>query len=132
MKFSIRHFCFLAAALLMLLLASDACAQCPMCKAALTSSQEGRALSEGFNRGILFLLSVPFLTLALIGFRILRARNAAAPQDKRQKEKGESTDSPFSKNFLLEKQDVEALQRREMSVKQQIEAKSPSQSSSIN
>ncbi len=47
-------------------------AQCSMCRTALTGSAEGRDLAQGFNRGIVFLASVPFLiagTLALLVFQ---------------------------------------------------------------
>ena len=54
---------------------SSAVAQCSMCRTALVSSAEGKALAQGFNRGILFLASVPFLiagTLALLIFQSRR------------------------------------------------------------
>ncbi len=47
-------------------------AQCSMCRTALTGSAEGRALAQGFNKGIMFLASVPFLiagTLTLLVFQ---------------------------------------------------------------
>ena len=48
--------------------------QCAMCRAALADSVEGRALSVGFNRGILFLVSAPFFTVGLVAFLIVRER----------------------------------------------------------
>lgn len=48
--------------------------QCPMCKAALVNSAEGQRLASGFNRGILFLLSAPFLAVGTIVFLIFRAQ----------------------------------------------------------
>ncbi len=50
-------------------------AQCSMCRTALTGSAEGRDLAQGFNRGIMFLASVPFLiagTLTLLVFQSTR------------------------------------------------------------
>ena len=35
-------------------------AQCAMCRTALESSEQGRAMAVQFNRGILFLLGAPF------------------------------------------------------------------------
>ncbi|HWP83686.1 MAG TPA: hypothetical protein VNN17_00720 [Terriglobia bacterium] len=40
---------------------SPAAAQCPMCRASLLNSEEGRRLIDGFNSGILLLLAVPAL-----------------------------------------------------------------------
>ncbi len=51
-----------------------ALALCPMCKVSLTSSLEGQRLANGFNRGIVFLLSVPFLIVGTITLLILNAR----------------------------------------------------------
>ncbi len=48
-------------------------AQCPMCRTALVVSEEGRQLAAGFNRGILFLASVPFLALGTIAFLIFQS-----------------------------------------------------------
>ncbi|MDA2934608.1 hypothetical protein MYX82_09735, partial [Acidobacteria bacterium AH-259-D05] len=59
----------LAAVALVLILVSfqqQAVAQCPMCRTALIVSEEGRELTAGFNRGILFLASVPFLAIGTI------------------------------------------------------------------
>lgn len=49
-------------------------AQCPMCKTALTSGRaEGkkryeRQVGDGINKGILFLMSVPYVLVAGAGF----------------------------------------------------------------
>lgn len=45
-------------------------AQCAMCKTGLLNSPEGQALARGFNTGILFLLSVPFLLVTIVGAMI--------------------------------------------------------------
>lgn len=55
-----------------------ALAFCPMCKVSLTGSLEGQRLANGFNRGILFLLSVPFLIVGTITLLILNARRQRA------------------------------------------------------
>ncbi len=58
-----------------LLVASDIVfAQCAMCRTGLVNSPEGQALAGGFNRGILFLLSVPFLLVGVISFLILNTQ----------------------------------------------------------
>lgn len=49
-------------------------AQCALCKTALVNSAEGQKMASGFNTGILFLLSVPFLLVGTVAFLILSAR----------------------------------------------------------
>lgn len=46
-------------------LAADASAQCAMCVTAL--EQNGGEMAAGFNRGILFLLGMPYLVFGAIG-----------------------------------------------------------------
>ena len=48
-------------------------AQCPMCRTALIVSEEGRQLAAGFNRGILFLASIPFVAIGVIVFLIFQS-----------------------------------------------------------
>ena len=60
---------FAASALLVALLAAvafadSAFAQCAMCRTAL--DQEGGQVAAGFNRGILFLLAMPYVVFASI------------------------------------------------------------------
>lgn len=50
-------------------------AQCPMCRTAL-ESPEGQALAQAFNRGILFLLSVPFGAIGVVAALVLRSRRS--------------------------------------------------------
>lgn len=50
--------------------ATEAMAQCAMCRTSLAGSENGAALTQGLNSGILFLVSVPFLVTGLIGLRI--------------------------------------------------------------
>jgi hypothetical protein len=49
-------------------------AQCAMCRTALESSEQGRAMAVQFNRGILFMLGAPFSVMALIGLAMVRSR----------------------------------------------------------
>ncbi len=59
--------------MVVLLVASSAAfAQCAMCRTGLTNSPEGQRLANGFNSGILFLLSAPFVVVGTIAFLIFR------------------------------------------------------------
>ncbi len=45
-------------------------AQCPMCKTALEASrkqQESKTVGNGLNKGILYLLSLPYLAVGTVG-----------------------------------------------------------------
>jgi hypothetical protein len=56
-------------------------AQCAMCRTALENSPEGKGMATSFNRGILFLLGVPYAIFGTIGavvYRGYRKRKAAA------------------------------------------------------
>jgi len=53
-----------------LLLAADiAFAQCSMCRAVLNSS-EAQETAKGVNNGILFLMSIPYLLLVFVGWKV--------------------------------------------------------------
>ena len=69
------HAVLIATAVVALLLSSSvaAQAQCSMCKTGLTNSPEGQRLARGFNTGILFLLSAPFVVAGTIALLILRS-----------------------------------------------------------
>lgn len=49
-------------------------AQCAMCRTALESSEEGRAMAVKLNQGILLLLGAPITTAAAIAAALLRSR----------------------------------------------------------
>ncbi len=52
-----------------LLLAVGVSAQCPMCRAAAeTNLSLGGTEGKGLNKGILYMLSLPYLLIATIGF----------------------------------------------------------------
>ena len=68
----------LAAVTLLVLAASPARAQCAMCQTALTSSAEGRGMSEEFNRAILVMLFAPYAVFGTIGAILVRHRITAA------------------------------------------------------
>lgn len=47
-------------------------AQCSMCRTALENSPEGKGMAGSFNRGILFLLAVPYLIFGSVGVAVYR------------------------------------------------------------
>jgi len=66
-----KKFIFALIAAVMLVFASPADAQCPMCKTALKSNQtnkRGATVGNGINKGILFLLATPYLLAGAAGF----------------------------------------------------------------
>jgi hypothetical protein len=70
-----RHLSILITITLIVILVIDMSAQCPMCRMSAESNlkaggTEGRAL----NTGILYLLSLPYLAIMVIGFLWFRNR----------------------------------------------------------
>jgi hypothetical protein len=58
-------------------LAGDAEAQCAMCKASAETSVDGKSTNlVGLNRGILYLLSMPYLIGAILVYILWRARKS--------------------------------------------------------
>ena len=58
-------------------------AQCSMCVTALENSPEGKGMAASFNRGILFLLAVPYAILGTAGIVIFRAYRRKQAADRR-------------------------------------------------
>jgi len=54
--------------------APPAFAQCSLCRAAVESSEEGRAMAGKLNRAILLLLGAPLGVGASVGFAVFRSR----------------------------------------------------------
>ena len=52
----------------------EAKAQCAMCRAVLESGED-QAAAEGINDGIMFLMAVPYILVAIIGFVVYRIYN---------------------------------------------------------
>lgn len=74
-----RHLIGALILLIFIAIAPEAGALCPMCRTAL-ESPEAAGLAGAFNRGILFLLAVPFSALAIIAYLVYREqRSAGAP-----------------------------------------------------
>ncbi|MBN09592.1 MAG: hypothetical protein CMC79_04395 [Flavobacteriaceae bacterium] len=46
-------------------------AQCSMCRAVL-ESEEGQQTAEGINNGIVYLMAIPYILVALVGWRIYK------------------------------------------------------------
>ena len=62
-----KFICFF---LIFLILSADiAFAQCSMCRAVLNSS-EAQETAKGINNGILFLMSIPYLLLVFVGWKV--------------------------------------------------------------
>jgi hypothetical protein len=78
-------FSFLFIVLFSLFVSSSAEAQCAMCRGSLESSvsQGSTNLAAGINKGILYLLSMPYLIMATIAY--LWYRSSKANQAKMQK-----------------------------------------------
>lgn len=49
-------------------------AQCVMCKAVAEDSADAGGLGEGLNRGILYLMAVPYVLLGALGYIFFRKR----------------------------------------------------------
>lgn len=45
--------------------------QCSMCRAVLIS-EEGQATAKGINNGILYLMAVPYLLVAFVGWKVFQ------------------------------------------------------------
>ena len=46
-------------------------AQCSMCRAVL-ESEEGQETAKGINNGILYLMAIPYLLVALVGWKLFQ------------------------------------------------------------
>ncbi|MBT8185902.1 MAG: hypothetical protein KJN76_13740 [Eudoraea sp.] len=58
-----------------LLLPEVAEAQCAMCRAVL-ESEDNTSVAEGINNGIVYLMAIPYLLVAALGFIIYRKMRA--------------------------------------------------------
>lgn len=56
----------------------QATGQCVMCKAVAEDSAEDGGLGAGLNRGILYLMAVPYILLSALFFVIYKKRNNAS------------------------------------------------------
>ncbi len=59
--------------LLVLVVNIDVAAQCAMCKAVVESSlQSGETIAQNINNGILYLMAVPYLAMAVVGYLVYK------------------------------------------------------------
>lgn len=73
----------LAAFVVIVIVHTPARAQCAMCVTALENSPEGKSMAASFNRGILFLLAVPYAILSTVGVIVFRAYRKKQAADRR-------------------------------------------------
>jgi len=67
---------FVLISVLMVVLSPDLAAQCPMCRMSAESNLEnGGTEGKGLNNGILYMLSLPYLLVASLGYIWYRNRN---------------------------------------------------------
>lgn len=59
--------------ILLFLFSADASAQCAMCRAVL-ESEETQSAARGINNGIVYLMAIPYLLMAGLGYVIYRSR----------------------------------------------------------
>jgi len=65
----LRNFIITAALVSLLLISSETFAQCAMCKAAAEEGvKDGNTQSATLNSGIMYLLAMPYLAFAVIGY----------------------------------------------------------------
>ena len=62
---------------LLVLAASDAEAQCVMCKAVAEDSADNGSLGRGLNSGILYLMAIPYAIMAFFAWFVFRKRKEA-------------------------------------------------------
>lgn len=48
---------------------NDLNAQCSMCRAVL-ESEESQEMAKGINNGILYLMAIPYILVAIVGWRV--------------------------------------------------------------
>lgn len=64
-----RYVIVICIVILMMAITADVSAQCPMCRAAAeTNLAQGGTEGKGLNKGILYMLSLPYLLIGTIGF----------------------------------------------------------------
>lgn len=67
MKKYLPHIVIAAVLIALVMLPDTALAQCPMCKASAESSmKEGSRVAVGLNKGILYLLAMPYLFYSVL------------------------------------------------------------------
>ena len=67
--------------ILLFLIALPAEAQCSMCRAVL-ESEEGQETAKGINDGIVYLMIIPYVLIAVVGYFIFRNKKKIKPVEK--------------------------------------------------
>jgi hypothetical protein len=68
--------------LVLLLVGGDLLAQCPMCKmSAETNLKNGGTMGRGLNKGILYILSAPYLFVGVLAYLWVRNRKKVDADD---------------------------------------------------
>lgn len=57
--------------LILILFIDPVNAQCSMCRAVL-ESEEGQQTAKGINNGIIYLMAIPYILVALVGWRVFK------------------------------------------------------------
>ena len=74
----VRKFIPLVLALVAAFAWEQATGQCVMCKAVAEDSADDGGLGAGLNRGILYLMTVPYILLSALFFVLYRRRKSAS------------------------------------------------------
>ena len=74
----VRKFIPLVLALVAVFAWEQATGQCVMCKAVAEDSADDGGLGAGLNRGILYLMAVPYILLSALFFVLYRRRKRAS------------------------------------------------------
>ncbi|MEK9604365.1 MAG: hypothetical protein VW127_08080 [Flavobacteriaceae bacterium] len=62
---------FIISFLLIFFVFTDVSAQCSMCRAVLESG-EAQETAKGINNGIIYLMAIPYLLVAFVGYQIFK------------------------------------------------------------
>jgi hypothetical protein len=62
---------FLTSLLLILLMVTETSAQCSMCRAVLESG-EAQETAKGINNGIIYLMAIPYVLVAFVGYQVFK------------------------------------------------------------
>ncbi|MAI23556.1 MAG: hypothetical protein CMD33_02215 [Flavobacteriales bacterium] len=75
---SLRKFLPVVLALVAVFAWENMTGQCVMCKAVAEDSADDGGLGAGLNRGILYLMAIPYILLSALFFVIYKKRNSAS------------------------------------------------------
>jgi type III secretory pathway component EscU len=97
---------FLFSCILLLCLASFFVdAQCPMCRMSAESNlKDGGTMAAGLNKGIIYLLMIPYLLISVVGFVWWRNQRLVEIQE----QEDEIKDLLASNNLLFQQEDLGA------------------------